>query len=664
LVIRGQALYNGCSSRLPPLDRSKDALMRWIAALGVCLWAAVSWTPAEAQLVATAAAPRSTEADQIRGWYRDYLGREVGPELSAWVKLLSGGMSAIDVQATILGSDEFYYQKGRDPQTFVRETLQSVNWAEPSPAELRRWTDRLNQLRGDRLTLAREIVLAAAQPQAPANQAGDVVARLPGAARLVVDTIDFEIGGTTQGQQANLRARSLLDACGHLQQVASSVSYRPDEALRALDNADRSYQALLQTLNDPPGTAPSAMAIVRRVGTLLGDARALVRPPVVGPTYPPSTPSGNYGYDARQVAAQAETVSRAAESLAQLLASQAYQNYSYSVALRDLDTFASRVEAFEQSLTRGTSRERLSWELESLREQAGRIRPQVLSGRPPYFARLYWQSVESGLDQLRDTLGPASGSSGGSSTVLRPAPMYENLVTLLDQATSQLDVFLTGTSPLVYGIPEVPRVQRDARALKSRILTLRQQAGAAEPAPVLKQSLQAMVGDYQAAFDRWNQVVAANRLINPARLSPVGETLNRVEQLINDALASGDLPAAGPTRVGQLLTALNSDVTIARRSLAAFAGYREQQSIDLYLTQLSDYVQSINESLARAGAVDSRRLAVAMQGVVGRMQADIDGLSQRVAAAGTREQRQQAASLDLLAGGIGKLVDDIEAALY
>jgi hypothetical protein len=648
---------------LRPLDRPKDALMRWIAALGVFVWVAVvSWMPADAQLVATAAVPRSAESDQIRGWYRDYLGREVGPELSAWVKLLSGGMSAIDVQATILGSDEFYYQKGRDTQTFVRETLQSVTWAEPSPAELRRWTDRLNQLRGDRFALAREIVLASTQPQAPASQVGDVVSRLASAARLVVDTIDFEIGGTTQGQQANLRARSLLDACGHLQQAAAAT-YRPDEALRALDNADRSYQALQQTLNDPPGTAPSAMAIVRRMGTLLGDARAAIRPPIVGPNYPPTIPGGNYGYDTRQVAAQVDAVSRGVESLAQLLTSQAYQNYSYSVALRDLDTFASRVDAFEQSLNRGTSRERLSWELESLREQAGRIRPQVLAGRPPYFARLYWQSVESGLDQLQGTLGPANSSSG-PSTVLRPAPLYDSLVPLLDQAASQLDVFLTGTNPLVAGIPDVPRVQRDARILRNRILTLRQQAAGGEPAAVLKQTLQAMVGDYQAAYDRWNQVVAANRLINAARLSPVGESLNRVEQLINDALTSGDLPAAGPTRVGQLLTALGSDVTIARRSLTAFAGYREQQSIDLYLTQLSDYVQSINESLTRAGTVDGRRLAVAMQGVVGRMQADIDGLAQRVAAAGSREQRQQAASLDLLADGIGKLVDDIEAALY
>src|SRR5262245_19707704 len=111
-------------------------------------------------------------------------------------------------------------------------------------------------------------------------------------------------------------------------------------------------------------------------------------------------------------------MSRAIDSLTQLLSGQTYQNYSNSVILRDLDTFASRVDAFEQLVVRGTSRERLSWELESLRDQAGRIRTQLLAGRPPYQTRLYWQSVDSTLDQLRDTLGPASGTGGSGAMVL------------------------------------------------------------------------------------------------------------------------------------------------------------------------------------------------------------------------------------------------------
>src|SRR5689334_3639276 len=46
-----------------------------------------------------AALLQSPEANQIRGWYRDYLGRDAGQDLSAMVNLLRGGMSAPDLQA-------------------------------------------------------------------------------------------------------------------------------------------------------------------------------------------------------------------------------------------------------------------------------------------------------------------------------------------------------------------------------------------------------------------------------------------------------------------------------------------------------------------------------------------------------------------------------------
>jgi hypothetical protein len=195
------------------------------------------------------------------------------------------------------------------------------------------------------------------------------------------------------------------------------------------------------------------------------------------------------------------------------------------------------------------------------------------------------------------------------------------------------------------------------RNLRNRVLTMWQQADVGEPAPVLKQTLSGMVGDYQDAFDRWNRIVSSYRLINPAKLSPVGETLNRVEQLINTALASGDLSPAGPTRAGQQLAMLSTEVNEARRSLASLSGYREQQTIDQYLEQLAGYVQSINDSLTRPTTVDAKRLAVGMQRVFGLMQSEIDSLGQRVGGATARDLRHRGERL-------GKLVDDLEAELY
>jgi hypothetical protein len=634
--------------------------------IAIPLFTLLAWTALtqSAQPQTTIAQPalasRSVEADLIRSWYRDYLGRDVGPELTAWVELLKGGMSPTDVQATILGSDEFYYQKGRDPQTFVLETLQAITWSQPTNAEIRRWTDRLTALRGDRFALVREILLSSGQPQTGGAQVVEIAHRLQSASRLLVDTIDFEIGDTTQGRQAHLKAAALSDAVEDLHRVVSRTNYRPDDALLSIDAARRASQALDSTLNNPPGTAPSASSIARRIGTMLTEASGSIRPPVV-PVPGPGT-GGSGGFDLAKLQEQITAASRGTQSLVQLLTSQSYNSYTYSVVLRDLDTFSANLVNFDNLARRGTDRQRLQWELDALRTQADRIEPQLLAGRPPYFVRLYWQSVKSSLDQMRDTLG----ASTGGSTVLRPTPLHESIRPLVDQAISQVDVFLTGTNPLVFGVPDVPRIQRDVRNLRSRLLTMRQQAIAGDSATALQLTLNQMVGDYQAAYTRWSQVVTTYRLQRPAQLSPVGDTLNTVERMINEAIASGDLTPSGPTQISGLMAALNGELGGMRTALVAFSGYPEQRSLNLFVEQCAGYTQSIADAQTTAStSIDSqRRLAAAMQRVIGLMQAEADSLNQRVLSAGTRDQQTRAANLVSQAARIGSLADEIEADLH
>jgi hypothetical protein len=193
---------------------------------------------------------------------------------------------------------------------------------------------------------------------------------------------------------------------------------------------------------------------------------------------------------------------------------------------------------------------------------------------------------------------------------------------------------------------------------------MRQQAGSGQPANLLKQSLAGMIVDYQDAFNRWNQDVATRAVVTPARLSSVGETLNRVEQLINQSLISGDLTPQGPTRVSQDLAMLSGEVNDARRGLVALTGYQQQQSIELYLEQLGSYVQQLNDALTRPTTVDARRLAVGMQGVIGRMQTDANSLTQQAAGAYAPAVQQPASDLQLRISRIGRLVDDVESQLY
>jgi hypothetical protein len=183
---------------------------------------------------------------------------------------------------------------------------------------------------------------------------------------------------------------------------------------------------------------------------------------------------------------------------------------------------------------------------------------------------------------------------------------------------------------------------------------------------VLQATLSQMVGDYQAAFGRWNQVVASYKLINPARLSPVGESLNAVERMINDAVAGGGLSPGAPTRVSAWLSALDTELTGLEATIVPFNGYPEQRSLKLYIEQCKGYVLSIGDSQSgSASSIDSqRRLAAGMQRVIGLMQADADSLNSRTLSVGTRDLQTRAADVRRRVLRIGTLTDELEAQLH
>jgi hypothetical protein len=645
--------------------------MRRIALLpALCVTLLLAPAPLPAQFNASA---RSREEQQIRQWYNDYLGREAGPELKAWVELLKSGMSPLDVQATILGSDEFFDQKGRDVQSFVVETLQSVNWQEPTVSELRRWTDRLTALRGDRFALAREILLAhdesgGADSAAAGPQVAETAARLSSASKLLVDTIDFEIGGTQQGRQANLKAQALRDATEQLRRTVAVTSYRPADAALSLQNVERSLTALVSTLSSPAGTAPGAAGIARRAGTMLEELEVALRPNAREPRPLPGTnpAAPSIGPTAQKLLVQAQSASRGVESIIQSLTGQSTQNYATSVVLRDLDTLAAALDELQTSLRRGTSRDRLQWEIEALAQQAVRIGPQLKASQMPPFTRLFWSSVESSLEQMAETLG----ITDGNSTVLRPTPAEPEILPLVDQALSRAEVFLTGSQPLVFGVPEVPRVQRDVRNLKSRLLQLRQEAQQGEPAAQQLETLGTMVADYQNAYSRWGQIVTSRKLQNPPRLSPIGEALNEVERLLKLAVAAEDVTPAGGTvsssRVARLLETLRGQTQLYRENLPVFANYPEHRSLLLYCDQIEGYLTSMaGEQLNPAVGPDAiRRQAAGLARVTSLLCAQTDTLDARARAASTTRVPRELATLRDLARSLGSLADDLESELH
>lgn len=640
--------------------------------------------PIYAQPLATT--QRSAEAEQVRGWYHNYLGREPGPELTAWVEMLRGGMSPVDVQATILGSDEFFNSRGRDQQTFVLETLQSVTWAQPTTTDLRLWTDRLTQLRGDRFALAREILMSNATtgPSTATGTIVDLSTRLVSAAKLLGDTAAFELTGTLQGQQVTLRSQALYDSAESFRRAVAQRNFRPELLDQELRNVERSFDAVQTALSNPPGTAPSTSSIARRVATLLSDTRASLRLPTDpvpgGGGYPqplpnnPGTPGNVTGIDTQRILVQIDSISRGTQSIIQLYQGRGAQDYTYNTTLRDLDSFAGQLDNFRLSVQRASSGQRLAWEFQQLQEQSARIRPQLLQGQPPVFTRLYWQSVESGLAQLSDTLARHTGGSTGNPGTpgypnpgpINPGPVYrpnQDVLLAIDQGLAQTDAFLAGLSPFVFGIPEVPRLQRDMRTLKEHLAGLRQSVTNGTNQSVTNEQLRVLKIDFDTAYTRWSTIVENYKLINYTKLSPVGRTIDQIDVMLQqDKSYIGVARPVYGSRADQLLRAIAQDTATANATLQTLSNYTEQRAIAQSLAQMDSYSQSLaGMQQDRLRTYDQQRRTVAlMQQISQVLEANTVRLEDRALALRDRNGQLQAAELRKALERIAGALNDLE----
>jgi hypothetical protein len=632
--------------------------------------------------VSSATTSSSREAQLVQGWYRDYLGRSVGPELTAWVQLLRGGMSPIDVQATILGSDEFYQQKRRDPERFILDTLEGVTWQAPDQATVQRWTDRLNQFRGDRVALAREILLTYGQQQQQqqqppaADKALELATQLASAARLLVDNAAFELAGTVQGQQVSLRARALADASAQLQQQLTARTATASQVNSLYSTVVGSFEAVQSALANPPGTAPSTSAVARRIGSIVVDVQKSL-PAQASPV--PTTPTNSYlAYDQRKLLTQVDSTTRAIQSVTQVLTPAANQDYRFSVALRDLNSLGAGTDAFGDAASRGASSQQLNYNLQTLRAQADRIRPQLFDGEPPMFTRLYWLSVEAGLEQMRDTLkaGNAAGGLAGGDSSLEPinVPVVTtrpdaNLISLADQAIAQVDAFLTGISPLVYGVPDIPRVQRDVRTLRNRLLEFRQKAVEGDATSDLISTIRLAAGDYQTAGTGWDQVVNSYRLINPAQLAPVGASIDRIYQSLTNATASTANridPVPQTSQVQGLLAAFDQEMTGFETALNPFQKYPEFAALKVFINQMNGYSRSITEleKNPASNREQERRYTAGMQRLSDLFDAYTARIQERANAGSIPEPKQASVDLRQRVQRLAGLVNDLERQLH
>jgi hypothetical protein len=108
-------------------------------------------------LVATAAISSPARADraarQVVAWYERYLDRYPNDAGARdWVEKLRRGRDPLDVEASILSSDEYWRRAGSNPAGFVDRLFRDTAGRPPGPGEFRYWVGRARS--GDRKQIA------------------------------------------------------------------------------------------------------------------------------------------------------------------------------------------------------------------------------------------------------------------------------------------------------------------------------------------------------------------------------------------------------------------------------------------------------------------------------------------------------------------------------
>ena len=111
-------------------------------------------------------AQRSGEQEIVEGWYQKYLKRNADPaSLHQFASQLRQGVPQVEIQGTILGSDEYFNRYGRRPDAFIRGLYADALDRRAGNPEVTVWVQRLREVNGDRGELAKRFLRSAENEQ-------------------------------------------------------------------------------------------------------------------------------------------------------------------------------------------------------------------------------------------------------------------------------------------------------------------------------------------------------------------------------------------------------------------------------------------------------------------------------------------------------------------
>jgi hypothetical protein len=314
-----------------------------------------------------------------------------------------------------------------------------------------------------------------------------------------LDEIRYELGGTRQGRNLEIRGNALRGTADSYRNELRLRQADQGRTLRALEGVERALAEVQRELNRPPGTAPRAAESVRRIDRLVSELRRSYGPgPGIGiqPPIGVLPPGPGLGIDFNRISRTADAIASEARGLARRVDRELGRYPPYDGLSRDLDGLASGLDQLSSLARYQAPIGKLQAAFGPVDNQARRIDSTMQRARPSSGIVRSWDGIGRGLQEIAGQIGLGGGTiidpnrpviidppgygqfpwpipPGGGGGGLPPPPSA-SAVPLIDQAIAELDAYLVAIQPHLSVIPEGPQFHRDARELRNALVGLRQ----------------------------------------------------------------------------------------------------------------------------------------------------------------------------------------------
>ncbi|OWK46392.1 DUF4214 domain-containing protein [Fimbriiglobus ruber] len=508
------------------------------SALGLCLFLSI----------VPAASAQVDPAGLIYSLYRKYTGADPTPQqLQIWIREMQKGVSAADVHANLIGSNEYFNRCQRNPVTFVNGVYAEVLSAAPDPKALEYWLDQLRRNRNDRVKWAKQFLKAAGVtiPPGVANPPGvvapsDLPLRLLTTCQLLLQASQSECAGQA-GWLIQNQAKNFVSYVRASMNTIRNPGADPNAYRTFLSQMDSGVNGIRTGLTAGGLPAPATRQHVEQVAQIVAAMAAVPgpQPPVIWPPVPPGPPliPGGISRDefVRYRGLIQETAQTARQS-ARVLRSVIPGGWGTTRLLAEVDGFVTSVDRLRTGLRVGMPVNDLRIQIDGVRNElaglTGRIQTEVRDAR----AIQSWYQTVLTFNRLAAMIGvpaapgvpaipppppPVPGVPGVPG--LPVGPGFGNVpgaIAAIDRGISECDALIAAFGPYVYHNPAVPRLQQELRVVRNNFVGLRQ---AVQRNPN-RNDLQARYSTIKVAMNTrvslyWNQAVTGARVQNAPPLT-------------------------------------------------------------------------------------------------------------------------------------------------